>query len=456
MSGFSADWLTLREPYDLRARSREVIAAVAASVAALPSVHIVDLACGTGATVRALTAQLPSRQTWRLADNDLGLLGRANAMTLADNVKVTAVPLDLNRDLEAALDGAIDLVTTSAFLDLVSKDWLDRLTTEIAARSIPFYAALTYDGRIDITPNDPADASIVAAVNKHQATDKGFGLALGPEAAAYAIGAFERLGYAVTHRRSDWTMGPNDRDIQLEIFAGWAGAAREIGALSLADSGIVADAPARQRRRGNVVPPCRSCRSFCGTDRQALSRKIAIEQNFVVNSMHAHRHAHGLVGALDRRQRDAGPARAQNDRRDDHVQPVKATCRKEARNGVGATLDQYPTQSTGTECCKDSRRRNVPIGSGQPNKLNARDRSNGLSFRGYQDATDTVLTENPRLVAEPAVRVDDDAGRLLPGDPAYGQLRIVCYRSTDADNDCIDQSPQPVEVGQSGRPIDVF
>ena len=158
MSGFSADWLTLREPYDLRARSREVIAAVAASVAALPSVHVVDLACGTGATVRALTAHLPSRQVWRLADNDLGLLGRANAMALADSVKVTAVPLDLNRDLEAALDGAIDLVTTSAFLDLVSKDWLDRLTTEIAARSIPFYAALTYDGRVDISPDDPADA----------------------------------------------------------------------------------------------------------------------------------------------------------------------------------------------------------------------------------------------------------------------------------------------------------
>ncbi|HTL63377.1 MAG TPA: class I SAM-dependent methyltransferase [Pseudolabrys sp.] len=236
MNGFSADWLALREPYDLRARSREVIAAVAASVAALPSIHIVDLACGTGATVRALTGHLQSRQVWRLADNDLGLLGRANAMALGDNVKITAVPLDLNRDLEAALDGAVDLVTTSAFIDLVSKNWLDRLTTEIAARSIPFYAALTYDGRIDITPNDPADASIVAAINKHQATDKGFGPALGPEAAAYAIGAFERLGYTVTHRQSDWTMGPNDRDIQLEIFAGWAGAAREIGSLSLAET----------------------------------------------------------------------------------------------------------------------------------------------------------------------------------------------------------------------------
>jgi hypothetical protein len=255
VSGFSADWLTLREPYDLRARSREVIAAMAASVAALPSVHVVDLACGTGATVRALTAHLPSRQVWRLADNDLGLLGRANAMTLAGNVKVTAIPLDLNRDLEAALDGAIDLVTTSAFLDLVSKDWLDRLTTEIAARSTLFYAALTYDGRIDITANDPADASIVAAINKHQGTDKGFGPALGPEAASYAIAGFERLGYAVTHRRSDWTIGPDDRDIQLEIFAGWARAAREIGALSLADA-----ASWLTRRRASVAAGTSSLR----------------------------------------------------------------------------------------------------------------------------------------------------------------------------------------------------
>ena len=172
--------------------------------------------------------------------------------------------------------------------------------------------------------------------------------------------------------------------------------------------------------------------------------------------MRAHRHPHGLVGVLDRRQRNAGPARAQNDRRDDHVQSVKVACRKEARHGVGTSFDQYAAHPASAERCKDGRGRKLPIGGGQPNKLNARDRSSGLSFCGYKNATDTVLTEDPRLVAEPAVWVDDDAGRLLPGDPAYGQLRIVGYRSTDADNDRIDQSPQPVEVGQSGRPIDVF
>src|SRR5581483_1529854 len=180
---FSADWLALREPYDRRARNGEVVAAVATALAALPSVQVVDLACGTGSTVRALSEHLPRRQNWRLADNDLGLLARAKAMPLADGVTITAVPVDLNRDLEAALDGPVDLVTTSAFLDLVSRDWLDRLVTEIAARAIPIYAALTYDGRVDISPRDPGDAAIIAAVNKHQTTDKGFGAALGPGAA---------------------------------------------------------------------------------------------------------------------------------------------------------------------------------------------------------------------------------------------------------------------------------
>ena len=137
MSGFSADWLTLREPYDLRARNPTVIDAVAASLEPLSSVRVVDLACGTGSTLRALSPHLPALQNWKLIDNDLGLLARAKATPLAKHTTVTAIPLDLNRDLEAALDGPVDLVATSALLDLVSEAWLDRLAVEIATRSIP-------------------------------------------------------------------------------------------------------------------------------------------------------------------------------------------------------------------------------------------------------------------------------------------------------------------------------
>jgi len=236
MSGFSPEWLALREPYDARARNPAVLDAVAASLNRYPSIRIVDLACGTGSTLRALAPRLPAQQNWRLADNDLSLLARATAMPRPAGVAVTAVPLDLNRDLEAVLDGPVDLITASALLDLVSETWLERLAVETAARSIPVYAALSYDGRIELGPSDPFDAAIVAAVNAHQRTDKGFGPALGPAAASWAIARFEKLGYSVIHGASDWVIGPNHRDIQVEIFAGWASAVRELGDLSLVDT----------------------------------------------------------------------------------------------------------------------------------------------------------------------------------------------------------------------------
>jgi len=248
VSGFSVEWLTRREPYDRRARNTAVLATVARSVAAYPSAMVVDLACGTGATLRAISGALAHRQNWRLVDNDLSLLARVQPASNAD-VTVRAIPLDLAHDLETALDGPVDLVTTSAFLDLVSAEWIERLVTEIAVRKLRFYAALTYDGRVAFEPADPSDAAIVAAFHRHQSTDKGFGPALGPAAAATAIGLFERLGYAVERGTSDWVLGPAD-DLQAEILAGFAGAAAEIGGIAIsAIEGWAA------RRKGLLAAP---------------------------------------------------------------------------------------------------------------------------------------------------------------------------------------------------------
>ena len=230
MSGFSAAWLALREPFDRRARNNTVLDALAQTFADHPSVNIADLACGTGSTFRAVSPRLPPGQRWRLYDHDLSLLARAGGPA-----NVTTVPLDLSHDLEAALDGAVDLVTTSALLDLVSHTWLERLVTETAARRLPVYAALSYDGRAELDPPESVDGQIVAAVNAHQRTDKGFGAALGPDAAQFAIDGFRQLGYSVVQGASDWVFGPNDREIQIETLSGWATAAREMETLALSD-----------------------------------------------------------------------------------------------------------------------------------------------------------------------------------------------------------------------------
>jgi hypothetical protein len=249
---FSADWLALREPHDTRARNLKVLDALADHVAARGSIGVVDLACGTGSTLRATAPRLAPRQDWRLVDNDLGLLARAGAAAVPDRGSVITIPVDLAHDLEAALDGPIDLVTTSALLDLVSVPWLERLIIETAARSLPLYAALTYDGEVMLEPADALDEAVIAAVNRHQRGDKGFGPALGPVAALAAIRCLERAGYVVISGKSDWVIGPADQTFQAALVAGWSVAAKEIGEVA------PAEIAAWVTRRGALIAARRS------------------------------------------------------------------------------------------------------------------------------------------------------------------------------------------------------
>jgi hypothetical protein len=232
VSGFSPEWLALREPYDLAARNSAVLDAVVGAYSERPSICLVDLACGTGATLRALAGRLAPRQMWRLVDNDLGLLARAAGMPGAAKISMIARPVDLVCDLELALEAPVDLVTASALLDLVSREWLDRLAMETAARRLPLYAALTYDGRCMLDPGEELDDDILRLFHVHQHSDKGFGPALGPSAAAWAAERFDALGFAVVQGDSDWILGPSDRKIQDALLAGWAQAAQASGAIA--------------------------------------------------------------------------------------------------------------------------------------------------------------------------------------------------------------------------------
>lgn len=232
MSGFTAEWLALREPHDLAARNPAVLDAVTRSFRSATSLHVADLACGSGSTVRALHAHLPVQQHWDLVDNDSDLLALACNRNRDKDITLRTVRLDLSRNFEEALGGTVNLITISALLDLVSRNWLGRFLREIGSRHLPVYAALTYDGRTDLSPADEFDAHIVSAVNAHQLTDKGFGPALGPSAASASIAGLESLGYFVVDGKSDWILGPEDCQFQNQMLEGWASAAREMGTLS--------------------------------------------------------------------------------------------------------------------------------------------------------------------------------------------------------------------------------
>ncbi len=229
MSGFTADWLTLREPADLAARNRTVEHAY---FEALPggTKRLLDLASGAGSTLAAIAERAGSQTGWILTDHETDLLSVA-AKRFAGNAcsVVETRCLDLQVELENLPLDMVDGVTTSAFLDLVSETFLHRLASKLAERGLPFLASMTYDGRAELSPTDPFDAELLAALNRHQMQDKGIGVALGPLAAAKAIEVFQDHGYRVVSGTSDWVLGADEAELSKELLRGWTGVGREFG-----------------------------------------------------------------------------------------------------------------------------------------------------------------------------------------------------------------------------------
>src|SRR5690242_7045862 len=133
MSGFSRDWLQLRAPFDLAARSGALAEAFAAAVrrAKHRPLRLIDLGAGIGGNARALAPLVAIDQAWELVDNDAMLLawqrlehrawakrcgyavrddGREGLLVDAPGAcwRFAGRQLDLAAELEDALAGAAD------------------------------------------------------------------------------------------------------------------------------------------------------------------------------------------------------------------------------------------------------------------------------------------------------------------------------------------------------------
>ncbi len=219
MNGFSVEWLMLRERADAAARCAALVSFIEDRV---DGGRALDLGGGTGANVRYLSSRLSGTPQWVVVDNDASLLARVPrgvATCVADLNTMVADPTCFR---------GCRLVTASALLDLVSDRWLVQLVEQCSAATCPVLFALSYDGRFDCAPLDPDDADIRTLVNEHQKSDKGFGPALGPHAAARAVELLSASGYDVRHGQSDWTLAPDDTALQIQLVLGWAVAAAEM------------------------------------------------------------------------------------------------------------------------------------------------------------------------------------------------------------------------------------
>lgn len=231
MSGFDKQWLTLREPVDLMARDKPLMAAAAGSITTNEHPIILDIGCGTGSTFRALSPYLQNPPTWLLFDNDDRLLSEASRL---HGEAVEARQGDLN-DIDALPLAETTLVTASALFDLCSQQFIERFTLKLARTGTGLYAALNYDGVMQWSKPHPLDEVVTTNFNAHQRGDKGFGPALGPSAWEVLATALTRQGYSVRCAESPWIMTSANSELQELFLNGIIRAILEYGELDEAE-----------------------------------------------------------------------------------------------------------------------------------------------------------------------------------------------------------------------------
>ena len=252
MTGFSTEWLAMREPFDLAARAESAATLDLHGMAARmrrdgQALDVLDLACGTGANLRALAPRLGGAQRWLLVDHDPQLLSALPGVlaawsraagwassTHAEGLRIEGPHwhadvrwrrIDLARELDSVPFADAQLVTAAALLDLVSASWFDALLGPLRRAGAAVLFALSVDGRIAWDPVLDEDEAVHALFAAHQRRDKGFGPALGIDAPAWAATRLEAAGYGVTQSRSDWCI--EDLPMLQAMIEGMAAAALE-------------------------------------------------------------------------------------------------------------------------------------------------------------------------------------------------------------------------------------
>ena len=226
VSGFSVEWLDLREAADHRARDRRLLESVIGWLNSLEKKDriVADLGSGTGSTIRGLQSsklQLSSVH-WRLIDNDPEVLAEAIRRHSAEQI-IESFLIDLSDTGKLPLE-RVRLVTTSALLDLVSANFVRELSQLIKQkneyRPLGLYSALNYDGTIAWKPCHPLDALMLENFNNDQLTDKGFGPALGPDAAGFLQNQFHTADFHCFAANSPWFLGSADHLLTASLIDG--------------------------------------------------------------------------------------------------------------------------------------------------------------------------------------------------------------------------------------------
>ena len=206
MHKFENSWLYQREKIDHSSKNLKIIDKINSSLKNLKNIHILDLGTGTGSNFKFLSKKINHKnQFWTLMDISKSSLREANKQITLNN-KVKKVSLkhnDIIKEIKNTNFNKFDIVTGSAFLDIMPYKWFKDFH-RLNQNTKIIYFSINYDGFFNFHPHHSLDTNMLNLFNKDQQSMKdGKFKAVGPDCAEIIKSFFSKT-HKTFVQNSNW------------------------------------------------------------------------------------------------------------------------------------------------------------------------------------------------------------------------------------------------------------
>ena len=174
MHKFENSWLFQRERIDNLSKNISLVNKINNNLNNLDRIKIIDLGTGTGSNFRYLSKKIKyQNQFWTLMDISKNSLNEAKKNIIMNNKinKITLKKNDIIKNIQNINFFNYDLVTGSAFLDIMPLHWFKKFYLKNENTKL-IYFSINYDGYFKFYPQHKLDNDVLILFNKDQQSKK--------------------------------------------------------------------------------------------------------------------------------------------------------------------------------------------------------------------------------------------------------------------------------------------